>query len=271
MRPYERHLPSIDNQQRQLFSPLTPDPFRTFSTLQPTPGKTSLVRRFRGLNHDESYSGTSRVLTCSSSPRVRPCLAASTGNHTSWRSSIPQQRLVLTVPHLHRNPHHHPSDTLLHISPPLLLISPPETTDYDIQDVLLTDPGGESKTIRAQFWDTAPGAILAGGTSTYSDALCVLIVYDLTNYDSFAAASSVWYQHVSKAAPDSFTMLIGCKTDLHADRVVSVKEAEALATRHNLFFMEVSAVDGTNIQLTLSILRIRALHTLKYVAAAHVA
>ena len=174
-------------------------------------------------------------------------------------------------PALYRNPHHHPSDTLLHISPPLLLISPPETTDYDIQDVLLTDPGGESKTIRAQFWDTAPGAILAGGTSTYSDALCVLIVYDLTNYDSFAAASSVWYQHVSKAAPDSFTMLIGCKTDLHADRVVSVKEAEALATRHNLFFMEVSAVDGTNIQLTLSILRIRALHTLKYVAAAHVA
>ena len=190
-------------------------------------------------------------------------LLPSRSNSSSLLSRTHTQRTTTTPPH------HHTLD----ISRPHLTSSslPTETTDYDIQDVLLTDPGGESKTIRAQFWDTAPGAILAGGTSTYSDALCVLIVYDLTNYDSFAAASSVWYQHVSKAAPDSFTMLIGCKTDLHADRVVSVKEAEALATRHNLFFMEVSAVDGTNIQLTLSILRIRALHTLKYVAAAHVA
>lgn len=53
-------------------------------------------------------------------------------------------------------------------------------------------------------------------------------------------------------------MLVGCKTDLAQQRVVEVREAERFAARHGVFFMETSAADGTNVQLTATILRIRA-------------
>lgn len=55
-------------------------------------------------------------------------------------------------------------------------------------------------------------------------------------------------------------LLIGCKTDLAAaNRVVEVEEARRFVNRHNVYFMEVSSADGTNVQLTATLLRIRAM------------
>lgn len=45
-------------------------------------------------------------------------------------------------------------------------------------------------------------------------------------------------------------MLVGNKTDLDADRVISTEEGQQLAEDHNLLFMETSAKTGYNVDVS---------------------
>ena len=58
-------------------------------------------------------------------------------------------------------------------------------------------------------------------------------------------------------------MLLGCKSDLGELRQVSVSEAREFASGKDVFLMECSAKEGTNIDLVTSILRIRSLGALR--------
>jgi len=147
-----------------------------------------------------------------------------------------------------------------------------ETHEVRIWDTLLSDPKQDlstlselstSPTVRAQFWDCGANALDRSKMHRMLDgALVAMVVYDVTNYDSYQNAASKWLQQVRLASPDIFTVLVGCKSDQFSCRAVELEEVEDFARRNDLFFMEVSAKNAENIQLTLSILRIRAKHTL---------
>jgi len=49
------------------------------------------------------------------------------------------------------------------------------------------------------------------------------------------------------ASPDVVMMLVGNKSDLSEERMVSIEEGRQFAFDHNMDFFEVSAKDGSNI------------------------
>ena len=70
------------------------------------------------------------------------------------------------------------------------------------------------------------------------DATCVVIVYDVCNYDSYLEATKSWMDLVKpnmKPETGLFVMLLGCKTDMATRRAVSIKEAEIFASRSGVF------------------------------------
>ena len=81
----------------------------------------------------------------------------------------------------------------------------------------------------------------------------------MTDFKSFADATTKWLDVAfSRDDDDVFIVLLGSKTDNVAERAVDIKEAEQIANRHGLCFMEVSSKEGTNIDLVSSLLQIRS-------------
>ena len=56
------------------------------------------------------------------------------------------------------------------------------------------------------------------------------------------------YQVEEKASEDVSTILVGNKSDLQAERLISKEEGEDLASEYKALFMETSAKNGTNIK-----------------------
>ena len=96
----------------------------------------------------------------------------------------------------------------------------------------------------------------------FDGALATLIVYSVTEYSTYVAATTRWLDITKKYADNSFVILVGCRSDIVSERIVEVAEVEQFAHRNNVFFMETSSVEMTNIELTKSLLRIRAAHAL---------
>ena len=81
----------------------------------------------------------------------------------------------------------------------------------------------------------------------YLDAHGAIIVFDLTNQQSFQKVK-YWLDELNSNAPrDIIFCILGNKADLTADRVVKFEDAKALA-EDNLYY-EVSAKTGNNIAL----------------------
>ena len=78
------------------------------------------------------------------------------------------------------------------------------------------------KHIKLQIWDTAGQETFKSITrSYYRGSIGVVLVYDITNRDSFNNIVK-WLDETKNYANDKVTvMLVGNKTDLDAKRVVS--------------------------------------------------
>ena len=80
--------------------------------------------------------------------------------------------------------------------------------------------------------------------------LAVVVVYDVTNKDSYDAAVNDWYQEAKAASPSSIFVLVGNKSDASAERVIQTSEAQEHATKLGFkHFIECSAKDDGNIAL----------------------
>ena len=74
-----------------------------------------------------------------------------------------------------------------------------------------------------------------------------MIVYDITNRDSFNSVQN-WLNKVREIAADSVViMLIGNKFDKQNQRKVSTDEGKTFADQNSLLFIECSAVSAQNI------------------------
>src|SRR3990167_3834873 len=105
------------------------------------------------------------------------------------------------------------------------------------------------KTVELQLWDTAGQERFRTITASYyRGAQGVVVVYDITNKESFSNIP-MWLEEVEKYTDGSVNKyLVGNKSDLNREIVVNTDTGKELATKHNLPFIETSAKDDVNVK-----------------------
>ena len=106
----------------------------------------------------------------------------------------------------------------------------------------------DSKKIKLQIWDTAgQERFKTITTSYYKGAHAILIVFDITDHDSFDHIRN-WMADIDKFAKEGvLRILVGNKCDLQNERKVSVEEAKQIANKYGIEYIETSAKDTINI------------------------
>jgi len=108
----------------------------------------------------------------------------------------------------------------------------------------------DGKTIEAQVWDTAGQERYRAVTAAYyRGAIGALLVYDVTNRESFEHCERWLRELRAHADPSIVAMLVGNKCDLRHLKAVDVEDAKDFAEDNNLAFIETSALDATNVDL----------------------
>ena len=102
--------------------------------------------------------------------------------------------------------------------------------------------------IKVEVWDTAGQERYRSITSSYyKGARGAIIVYDITNDDSFHNVESWMNEVVKKGKKDIQFLLLGNKSDLVNDRLVSEEKGIEKARELNMRLFEASALDKTNV------------------------
>ena len=84
-------------------------------------------------------------------------------------------------------------------------------------------------------------------SSYYRNAHAIIVVYDITDEDSFTDVEA-WVEEGQKYANDSKMFLVGQKSDLADERKTEESEGKEYAEREELgFYMETSAKTGQNV------------------------
>lgn len=82
----------------------------------------------------------------------------------------------------------------------------------------------------------------------YRGAVGAMLVYDITKRQSFDHIAR-WLEELRGHADKNIViMLVGNKSDLGTLRAVPAEDAKEFAQRENLFFMETSALEATNVE-----------------------
>ena len=105
----------------------------------------------------------------------------------------------------------------------------------------------KGKLFNLTIWDTAgEEKYHALAPMFYRGAQGAVIIFDVTNRETFKRAIR-WFSELHEfAEKDTKAILVGNKIDL-PNRVISNEEATALAQQYNCNFLEVSALLGTNV------------------------
>ncbi|KAI0086424.1 ras-domain-containing protein [Irpex rosettiformis] len=164
------------------------------------------------------------------------------------------------------------SSLLIRLTDQRFLANPDPTLGVEFGSKLITIPE-ENKVVKLQCWDTAGTESFRSITrSYYRGAAGCLLVYDVTNRQSFVHARS-WLKDVREHADPHLTcILVGNKVDLCSDaesadaeqtvstsqestshrprrkREVTTDEAELWAKEEGLLFVEASAKSGVNVE-----------------------
>ena len=116
--------------------------------------------------------------------------------------------------------------------------------DFKIRTIKLDN----GKTIKIQIWDTAgQERFRAITTAYYRGCMGILVVYDVTNLESFERVHQ-WMKNIETHANKTAQLiLIGNKSDLEKHRVVSYEQGENLAKKYGIKFYETSSKRGINV------------------------
>ena len=103
---------------------------------------------------------------------------------------------------------------------------------------------------KLSIWDTCGDEKFRAITRQYyNDAHGILLIYDISNRDTFDDIEK-WVEDIKNSAPaDCAIFLIGNKSDLIDKRQVTYQEGKNKAEELGLLFNEVSAKNGDNILL----------------------
>ncbi|CAF0758386.1 unnamed protein product [Rotaria sp. Silwood1] len=106
----------------------------------------------------------------------------------------------------------------------------------------------DDTTVKLELWDTAGQERYHSlAPMYYRGAQAAIVVYDITNADTFSRAK-VWVKELQRqAAPNIVIALAGNKADLATKRQVEVADAQTYADENGLIFMETSAKTAVNV------------------------
>jgi small GTP-binding protein len=115
--------------------------------------------------------------------------------------------------------------------------------EFGAKNIQLND-----KIYRIQIWDTAGQENFRSITRAYyKNSVCALVVYDISNKESFNNISS-WVEDCKNQSPKTiFMVLVGNKSDLEDKRQVTKEEGQELAEKFGMLFFETSAKTGENV------------------------
>ncbi|KAH0791347.1 Ras family protein [Histomonas meleagridis] len=106
-------------------------------------------------------------------------------------------------------------------------------------------------TIKLNIWDTAGQEKFRSISKSYfRNAVGAVLVFSITDKQSFDDLDSWLNDLHSLAAPNAVIIVVGNKIDLEDNRTVSNSEALHFSERHNIEYIETSALDNRNIDET---------------------
>ncbi|KAF9934993.1 GTP-binding protein of the rab [Linnemannia zychae] len=116
--------------------------------------------------------------------------------------------------------------------------------DFKIRTIEL-----EGKTVKLQIWDTAGQERFRTITSSYyRGAHGIIVVYDVTDQDTFANVKQ-WLAEIDRYASEGVNkLLVGNKSDLTNKKVVEYTVAKEFADQLQIPFLETSAKSATNVE-----------------------
>ena len=106
----------------------------------------------------------------------------------------------------------------------------------------------EGKSVKLQIWDTAGQERFRNIISSYyRGAQGIMLVYDITDLESFQNLNS-WLIEIEKnASKNVYKILVGNKCDLESERKVTIEQGKDFATQYGMKFFETSAKESTNV------------------------
>lgn len=107
----------------------------------------------------------------------------------------------------------------------------------------------DGRQIKLMLWDTAgQERYYTIAKAYFRAALGVVLVYDISSRTSFDELTRWLRDSRAEADPNCVVILVGNKEDLASERVVSREEAEDFAKKHDLVYLETSALNNTHIE-----------------------
>jgi len=115
--------------------------------------------------------------------------------------------------------------------------------DFKIKTITL-----DGKRIKLQIWDTAgQERFRTITTAYYRGAMGILLVYDVTDEQSFQNIRN-WIRNIEQHAADNVNkVLIGNKADMLSEKVVETERGQQLADEYGIKFFETSAKSNQNV------------------------
>jgi len=107
----------------------------------------------------------------------------------------------------------------------------------------------DDATVKFEIWDTAGQERYRSlAPMYYRGAAAAIVVYDISNPDSFAGAKS-WVKELQRRGdPNVVIALAGNKADLESRRKVEFEEANAYAEENGILHLETSAKNASNVK-----------------------
>ncbi|KAL7718343.1 Rab family GTPase [Entamoeba marina] len=117
--------------------------------------------------------------------------------------------------------------------------------DFKIKSVKI-----DGKEVKLQIWDTAGQERFRTITSSYyRGAHGIIVVYDVTDIQSFNHVRQWLNEIEGNASPNVVKMLVGNKADPDAVKAVQTEQAMEFAKQEGLKFFETSAKHSINVEL----------------------
>ncbi|XP_016055300.1 PREDICTED: ras-related protein Rab-3C [Miniopterus natalensis] len=118
--------------------------------------------------------------------------------------------------------------------------------DFKVKTVLRNE-----KRIKLQIWDTAgQERYRTITTAYYRGAMGFVLMYDITNEESFSAVQDWSTQIKTYSWDNAQVILVGNKCDMEDERVVSSERGQRLGEQLGFEFFETSAKDNINVKQT---------------------
>eukprot|EP00483_Globobulimina_turgida_P009620 UN09639 len=107
----------------------------------------------------------------------------------------------------------------------------------------------DGQRVKLQIWDTAgQERFRTITTAYYRGAMGVLLIYDITDEQSFLNIRN-WMRNIEQHASNTIQLLlVGNKCDLTESRLISTKRGQELADEYGIPFFEASAKSDANVK-----------------------